>query len=501
MKVGFGVAVAFGVIAAGLLCGCKPRSAAARTAKAERHLQALREEPGYTQCLTQSDPVDSHWPRAMVEAFCLDKFTPALTLADARRLLDAGQGTQLDAEFDGIVDDYLAGRLPEGSELRAYGIFASADEQTSALIDRWLVQSPHSAHALTARGLYRVERGADARGGKLFKNTAPDRIADMLRWFRLAQPDLEKALSEDPRILAASASLLELATLTSDRVVAKQALEAGLKVDPGNFYIRAGYMEFMEPRWSGTFEAMDRVASDAEPWFGGNPRLACLRAMALVERSSPFLHDQKFEDALRAYERGLALCPIPHDFEFAGRLAMKLQRDEHAVEMFSQALRFDPELKDARVNRARGYRSLHQYAAAQADLDRQLEQTPDDAYVLGEYALLLIEQKDFQGAAARLTRAHQSDPRDLWITGKLASTFIYDLHHPKEAEALVAQLLEKDPRSGAAWLMRADLLDGLGQPGLREAAENFVRYADSADGWQRSALPRIEAWLAAHPSG
>jgi hypothetical protein len=56
--------------------------------------------------------------------------------------------------------------------------------------------------------------------------------------------------------------------------------------------------------------------------------------------------------------------------------------------------------------------------------------------------------------------------------------------------------LGKNPRQGDAWLLKADLLQDLGEPGLREAAENFVRYADLSDSEQANALPKVKAWLA-----
>jgi hypothetical protein len=47
--------------------------------------------------------------------------------------------------------------------------------------------------------------------------------------------------------------------------------------------------------------------------------------------------------------------------------------------------------------------------------------------------------------------------------------------------------------------MRADLIQNMGGPGLHEAAENFVRYADPSMEEQRNALPKVKAWLATHP--
>ena len=450
-----------------LLCACDSGAVQGKGSRGTRTLKVQRDEADLQQCLTHPDPVGYSWTRAIVAAFCADQFTNAITKSDVTRMIDAGQGRQLDVEFDAILDDFEAGKLPEGSARRAYTkIFENTDEPTGALIERWLEQSPSSAHALAARGIHRVERAGEVRGERLAKDTPQGQFESMFHWLKLAQPDLEKAIDADPRILAAHESLIHLATLASQDALADRVLVDALKIDPTGFYVRASYSVLKQPRWSGSLREMDEVAAEAEKWLSQNPRLAGLRAMALVERATPYLRDNKYQDALREFERGLAICPSPSALEFAGRLALKLQRPEHAIELFSQALRFRPDDRDARLNRANSYRELKKFAAATADLKQQLER----------------------------------DPNDLWVVGQLAWIYIYETHDPKAAEPLVAQLLEKEPKSGAAWLMRADVIHDLEGPGLREAAENFVRYIDRSNEWQSNALPRVEAWLAWNPA-
>ncbi len=118
-----------------------------------------------------------------------------------------------------------------------------------------------------------------------------------------------------------------------------------------------------------------------------------------------------------------------------------------------------------------------------------------------EYAQLLILQKDFTAATEKLLHARKVEPADRWVTQQLAWVYLYRKRSFKEAEPLVAELLKQGPKNGGAWLMRADLIQNLGGAGLREAAENFVRYANASNEEQRVALPKVKAWLASHPAG
>jgi len=447
-----------------LLCACDSRDAGS---KAARSLKVHRDEAGLQSCLTHPDPIGYTWSRASVDAFCSDQYTDAITRADVVRMIEAGQGRQLDVEYDALVDDYLAGRLPEGSARRAYiKIFAEGDQETGALIDRWVEQSPTSAHALAARGMYRTERAIKSRGMEIAKDTPREKFEAMGYWLKRAQPDIEQALHTNPRILAAYESMIHLASLASNDDLAEKTLADTLKIDPTNFYVRVAYSLSKQPRWGGSLKAMDDLATEAETLSARNPRMAGLRMMALVERAEPYLREKKFEDVLREYERGLAHCPSPNYMGYAGSIAQHLQQHEHAIELFTQALRFNPNDRHARLNRARSHHSMKNFAAASADIDDQLRRTPDD----------------------------------LGMASQVASIYLYEWHDPKSAEPLVAALLMKEPKNGAAWLMRVDVIHELKGQGLREASENFMRYVDRSNEWQRNAVPKVEAWLASNPT-
>src|SRR6185436_9777116 len=109
-----------------------------------------------------------------------------------RELIESGEGKKLDAKFDDILRDYQSGKLPEGTAWYAYGRFDREDDETGALIARWLEQSPGSAHALAARGIHHVARGAESRGTKFFREIPREDVARMERELKLANADLLK---------------------------------------------------------------------------------------------------------------------------------------------------------------------------------------------------------------------------------------------------------------------------------------------------------------------
>jgi tetratricopeptide (TPR) repeat protein len=456
----------------------------------------------YEQCVTNPIPVGFHWSRETMEAFCADEFTPAaLSYDEFRKLINARKTHELDARFDSILEDYFAGKLPEGTARYVYEKFGRDDKELQDLVESWLAQSPKSAHARAARGIIHLERGATVRGTKFIRDTPPENLLKMHEEVSLAKADLGSAIKLEPRILYAYESLIYAARLTGDRELGDQMLADALRIDPKNFYVRSAYSAFSQPRWGGSEEAMLKVATDAEPWLEENPRLVNLRALALAHRGFEDFANESRAAALRHYELGLAEGPVGYDLYTAGTVAAKLNQHEHAIELYDQALRFSPYYVDARRHRARAHIALKMYEEAEADLDVVLEVEPADAWTLAQYAYLRLEQKDYKGALEKLELANQANPADVWVIEKLAAEYLYRTREFKKAEPLVVQLLEKNPKSGAGWLMRADLIQNLGGPGLHEAAENFVRYADTSVDVQRVALPKVKAWLASHPNG
>ncbi|HEV7609607.1 MAG TPA: hypothetical protein VGO61_19890 [Steroidobacteraceae bacterium] len=453
----------------------------------------------YEQCLAYPVPQGYRWSRKTIEAFCTDMFTHSLSRGDINKLIDAGQGKALDARLDKILNDYLAGKLPEGTAFYVYANFNRGDDATARLIARWLEQSPRSAHALAARGVHHLGRGSDARGTDFIKDTPKANLDRMEQELRLARTDLTRAIDLDARILYAYAALIDVARFGGGgKTFGPTTLVRALKVDPKNFYVRAVYSFMCTPRWGGSIESMDRLAAEARPWLDANPRLVNLRAIALSHRGFEDFAAKRYEPALEQYERGLVEGPVGHNLFTAGFMAAKLGQHSRAIEFFSQSLRFAPRDSNLRQHRAGSYVQLQRYDAAKEDLDVILEDVPNDGFALRQYAFLLLEQKDYQAATSKLERARKSDSADLWATERLAWVYLYVKRSFKEAQPLVEQLLQRNPKSGAAWLMRTDLIQNLGGPGLHEAAENFVRYADPSLEQQRIALPKVKVWLASH---
>ena len=373
------------------------------------------------RCMAYPTPSGYHWPQAMNAARCADLVAPALGWDQFTKAIDGGKAGEIDAHLDALVADYFAKRAPEGALQDAYGHnFWNSSETLKRSIDQWHAQAPASAHAFTARGMYWVATAQQARGEDTIGNTPAQNLADMRKSLDLAQRDLEKAISINPRIMPAYSALIDVARLSGKRDLAERTIRQATQIDPATFFPRAYLSDMYEPRWGGSFEAMDRLAADAMPLADQNPRLIDLKVTALAARGLPFHWAHDYASALREFEKGLAEGPDKFYLDLAQYAAGKANDNVRAVELLSQIVRFSP--KDIAARRTRAYylARLGRDDWATSDLDVVLRTNPHDAQALHGYATTLIHKNDNEGARAKLDEALAADPADQWAKETLA---------------------------------------------------------------------------------
>ena len=465
-------------------------------------MAAVRIGDPLERCLAYPTPRGYRWPRSAIEAFCLDEFTPSLAWNSMKDAIESGKAADIDSQLDAAIDAYLAGKLPEGALDHAYrDNFLQSSALLDRLIARWMEDVPGSAHALAARGMHELAAAWEVRGEDSVGNTPERDLASMTRSSDLAQGDLEKAIALNPRILPAYGALIHVARLRGRTSVADSSLQGALKLSPAAFYPRAERMVMYEPRWGGSFEQMDKFAADAMPYTANNPRMVNLKAMALAARGLPphLAHDYK--SSVPAFESGLAEGPVIFCLRIAQFDVVSLNDDRvRAVELLSQILRFAPNDLQSRSDRSHYLATLGREEWAVSDLEAVLRIDPRNAVALRGMANALITGNKDEPAEAKLKQLLAADPTDRWAKATLAWMYVRRTHKYDEANELIAQMLQKEPESGDLWLLRVKSLDAKPGPGMREAVEHFVRYADPNSKEQRDMLPVAQNWLLSHPA-
>lgn len=453
------------------------------------------------RCIGYPVPKPYRWSRDALAAFCADEFSPTLTWKEFHDEIEEGHAAAIDARLDALVEGYFAGTVPEGALVTAYtGSFGYSTASVERSIDRWMRDSPASAHALVARGQHHLAAAYEARGERMAAETEPAEMERMHVARAAAERDFQAAIARNPRIVVAHRGLILAAKLSGDDGLAQRALGQALAIDPKNFYVRAAMMQMLEPRWGGSLEAMRRLADEAMPYLSDNPRMANLRAIALANAGLPAYWAEDYAGALRHFDAGLAEGPVGFYLELAEFSSGQLGDHARAVELASQNLRFAPGLPTTRRSRARALTELGEFEWAKSDLDIVLSMDPRDSVALRARAQLLLRAGHDDAAEAGLKQLLATDPHDRWARQSLVWLYGYRMDRARDADALIGEMLAREPESGELWLMRVKLLDAHPGPGMREAVQSFLRHADESSDEQRKMKPVAEKWLATHPA-
>lgn len=463
--------------------------------------QAERIADPMERCVGYPVPAQYRWSREALAAFCADELNPTLGWNEFKDAIEEGRSSSIDARLDALVEGYFAGTVPEGTLMSTYSdIFGYSSAQVGRSIDRWMQDSSGSAHALVAHGQHLLAIAYEARGDQLAANTKPSEMARMEVARAAAEREFRAALLANPRILAAHKGLILSAKLNGDTDLARSALKQALAIDPKNFYVRAAMIQTLEPRWGGSLEAMRQLADDAVPYQPDNPRIANLRAIALACAGLEAYWAEDYTEALRHFDAGLAEGPVGFYLELAAFANSRRGDHVRAVELASQNLRFSPDHLAARQRRVADLTALGEFAWADSDLDIILSTRPRDPAALRAKAELLLRGGDDAAAAKGLQQLLSTNPGDRWAKQSLAWLYAYRMNRVRDADALIGEMLEHEPQSGELWLMRVKLLDAHPGPGMREAVQSFLRYADETSEEQRQMKAVAEKWLSSHPA-
>ena len=117
-----------------------------------------------------------------------------------------------------------------------------------------------------------------------------------------------------------------------------------------------------------------------------------------------------------------------------------------ALEKFNEALKLDPELPEAYINRGIALRRLEQYVEAVEDFDKALKLAPKSPEAFYNRGLSYSLSGVYDKALADYTRALKLAPKDWQIFYNRGNTYL-DMNKVKEALADYNQALKLHPQS------------------------------------------------------
>jgi tetratricopeptide (TPR) repeat protein len=432
------------------------------------------------RCLAYPDLPGNTWLPGVARARCKMFLTRTrYLLADIAELLARADGASaLDAHFQSLLDAHFSDPDQREGISAAFSVFDARDSAAAERVARaWLAASPASPFAHAALGRVLEERGWEARGGELIKDTPQEKLDAMTKLFIAAIGEFGAAMKASPKLYPACVELMRIGRQSSDDLQAAATAQC-LKADPASFSVIEEMMTAAEPRWGGSDAAMRAVAAYAQARVAENP------VLVLFQSNNAFYKIERMKDgddeAIAILEPAALQVPHAGFLRAVGSAHVARGDDWKGFVYLSQALRFSPDYAVELRLRAMALERLGEPAWARPDAERAVALHPElgSAHqVLGDIV------RDLDGPAAAIpyyqramTDSYTRESAFPQYCGSLIEAGRLD-----EGASCVDELVAGYPENPQGWRQRLYLI-GYDAPGSMEAMERFLAYQDP-DNW------------------
>ncbi|HEY9881639.1 MAG TPA: serine/threonine-protein kinase [Leptolyngbyaceae cyanobacterium] len=204
--------------------------------------------------------------------------------------------------------------------------------------------------------------------------------------------------------------------------------------------------------------------------------------LAWMERGDALFNQNRYQEAIAAYEKVLQLQPSQDQIWFKQGLAFEaLENYEAAVMAYDRVLQLRPQDYLAWLKRAKALEALNRLEGALASYDEVLRLQPDNYWAWCDRAQVLEKLGRDEEAVVAYDRAVNLKPdfsfaqerRKHMLRGLQRVEQLYQLQHYDEAIEACDRAIEANSADSTAWLMRAMALENLER--LKEAALSYER--------------------------
>lgn len=196
----------------------------------------------------------------------------------------------------------------EGNLIRSFESFAHIDnknyEMTLVNFNQW-VTAKKSYFAYAARGYYILGEASRYRGQNYISQTSKENLSKARALWNLALDDLRISIKLNPEFIPAYDQILQISRSNGDSVLEKETIAKVLKLAPQSYYIRSNYVEFLQPKWGGTYEEANKFIQDAQIYGSRNPQIWRLRGFVASAQAYQYQLDGNFTEAIKMYSEAL----------------------------------------------------------------------------------------------------------------------------------------------------------------------------------------------------
>ncbi|MGC1549599.1 MAG: tetratricopeptide repeat protein [Rhodanobacter sp.] len=450
------------------------------------------------RCLHYPSLPGTHWNDDTTVAYCQLSNYHTLALSEIDALLQQGKAAEVDRTFQSYLDTQLHDPKQPGMLDKAFynAGFDNANTHTRAVIDSWKQQSPDSAFAFAASGMQYVDAAQQARGTGWGRDLNEDQTKGMNQQLILARQDLDHATTLQPAMPPVYTSMISAGGFAGDDDYMNQAAARGLAVDPANFAMRMQMVDKAQPKWGSEFGGEGEQQREAKAQVSRNPllrmivgRTAVNRATCDCERTSNLIGQ-----LMQAADGNLSYGSL-NDL---AREAYNHNDPRLAVELYSEALRFNPDDAEMLQWRALQIAKLGDSSGAIESVAQAARRFPDDNAIGTQFALAYVRAGKVKEAESTFLAVLKRDPDDQIAMANLGDLYNHAAHQPDKAEAIADTLIRRHPDFAGGYIVRACNQMDHNLPGRYDTIHYFIDHFGDLDEFKSQAA-EMRAYLIKHP--
>lgn len=448
------------------------------------------------RCLQYPDLPETHWNSDTTRTYCIYRNHHTMQLQDIEALLKAGKADEVDRIFQGYLDTQRRDSTQPGLLDIAFenAGFDDADDNVRRVIDLWKQQAPDSAFALAASGVQYVDAAQKARGTSMAGELDDRQVDGMNQRVALAFKDLDRVASTNSAITPIYPAMIHGAGMLGDDATMYRAAKLGLSVDPANFGIRVSMMNHAQRKWGSYFGGVDAQSTEDFSLANKNPLLNMVARNPSVYRANCDCSDAETHRlVVQAIDKNLSsgnLVDMAADvYDTDRRLA---------VEIYSEALRFDPTYVDLLRWRSQGMISLGDRRGATATFAAVARLYPTNDAMADDLGNVYAQAGDPKDAEATLLAVLQRDPDNYYAMGVLGDLYNHAGHQPEKAEALADIMIKEHPEKAGGYIVRSCNQMDHNLPGVYDTIHYFIDHFGDDPQWKSQAA-EMRAYLLNHP--
>jgi len=306
------------------------------------------------------------------------KTLPNSIILNTRQLLKDEKFELLNQAIADAQKDVESDISTERNLLVRFWAFEINDENYGKLIDKWKQATPNEYQPFLAKAKYNTAKGWRLRGSKWASETSDEQMDAMQHHYLLALEELKTALSINDHSLIAYHQLIAITRILGSPKESAKVLIKGLDKFPASYYLRSRYLNYLLPRWGGSYEQMQSFIDDAQQSVSLNPRLAILQNSILLDKADNHRRTRAYNLAEQLYVEALKYGDDHALFYDRGINNFKRKKYSDAIENYTQAIKIYAENADFYYRRSKAYSEIKQWDNAVDDLIRANLLQPND---------------------------------------------------------------------------------------------------------------------------